>query len=403
MSGRGIGIGLGAQADREAETRGRMPAGILPNRQATLRDMSHISSISGDVTFGDGEIHMGAQSRVTINGNFSGNLWVHTITRDTEGSHRARFLAPTYQAESARQADGMQTWKFPNATAQGQLDFVTGSNARCTLMGIQVVDMDAVLQKPAKVVLALGQSLMECNVEALGVDRRFDHWPSARCLYLPGFTYSGRGTTRAEAHALHVPLQFRSVGNGVSPAAGFAQELMPFVPESHSLVIAAGAWSNTSLVGDDGDWNPVATSADRTAYGDAVSLIQDGMAGLPAGSEIIGALWAQGQGDHSPDFDQTYPPAFAAMRAQMQADLGIGDIPWIILGPPPDGDAILQDLFRETQSNMDQDSGHALAQPGVHTVNHPTGYITDGTHVSAWGSRVMGRLAARRFVAEGYL
>ena len=127
------------------------------------------------------------------------------------------------------------------------------------------------------------------------------------------------------------------------------------------------------------------------------------MAGLPAGSEIIGALWAQGQGDHSRDFDQTYPPAFAAMRAQMQADLGIGDIPWIILGPPPDGDATLQDLFRETQVNMDQDSGHALAQTGVHTVNHPTGYITDGTHVSAWGSRVMGRLAARRFVAEGYL
>ena len=109
MSGRSIGIGLGAQADRAAEARGRMPAGILPNCQATLRDMSHISSISGDVTFGDGEIHMGAQSRVTINGNFSGNLWVHTITRDTEGSHRARLLAPTYQAESTRQADGMQT------------------------------------------------------------------------------------------------------------------------------------------------------------------------------------------------------------------------------------------------------------------------------------------------------
>jgi hypothetical protein len=380
-----------------------MPAGLLPIRQAVLQDMSHVSATTGDVTFGDGEIHMGANARVTIAGNFTGNLWVHSVTKDVTGTYRARFLSPTYQPEGTRQADGMQTWKFPAAAAQGSLDFLTGTNSACTLIGLQVVDMGSVLAKPAKVVLALGQSLMECSSVSLGINRSFDHWPGARCLYLPGATYAGRGTTRAEPHAMHVPLQFNAIGNGVSPAAAFAQELLPFVPESHSLVIAAGAWSQTSLVGADGDWNPAATSADRAAYQNAIDLVTTGLSNLPAGSEVIGALWAQGQGDLSATFDLDYPPAFAAMRAQMEVDLGTGSIPWLILGPPPDAVATYQNLFREALQNMDQDSGHALAQTGVHTITHPTGYIEDGTHVSAWGSRVMGRLAARKFIAEAYL
>ena len=395
-----LGVDLGLRAE---QTRAQMPAGILPIRQASLLDMSHITSTSGDVTFGVGEIQMGPSSRVTISGTFSGNLWVHTVTKDQSGTCRARFLSPTYQPESTRQAEGMQTWKFPAASGHGAVDFLTGSTGSCTLLGLQVVDMEDVLAKPAKVVLALGQSLMECSSVALGVNRSFDMWPGARCLYLPGADYSGRGTTRAEPHAMHVPLQFQSIGQGVSPAASFAQELLPFVPDSHSLVIAAGAWSQTSLVGTEGDWNPAATSADRAAYQNAVDLVTASMANLPAGSEIIGALWAQGQGDLGPSFAQDYPPAFAAMRAQMESDLGTGAIPWLILGPPPDGVATFQAQFAETQQNMDQNSGHASAQSMVHTITHPPGYIEDGTHVSAWGSRVMGRLAVRRFVSEGYL
>lgn len=398
-----LGVSIGQSAGRAAQARARMPAGLLPIRQATLQDMSHVTSTTGDVTLGDGEILMGANSRVTIAGNFSGNLWVHSVTADVTGTTRARFLSPTYMPEGTRQAEGMQTWKFPAANNQGSLDFLTGSNSSCRLLGLQVVDMGDVLAKPAKVILALGQSLMECSSVSLGVNRSFDYWPGARCLYLPGASYAGRGTTRAEPHAMHVPLQFQSIGQGVSPAAAFAQELLPFVPESHNLVIAAGAWSQTSLVGADGDWNPAATTADRAAYQNAVDLVTEGLANLPAGSEVIGALWAQGQGDYSATFDADYLSAFAAMRNQMQVDLGTGAIPWLILGPPPDGVAIYQDLFRETQQSMDQDSGHALAQPGVHTISHPTGYIEDGTHVTAWGSRVMGRLAARRFIAEGYL
>ena len=89
---------------------------------------------------------------------------------------------------------------------------------------------------------------------------------------------------------MHVPLQFQSIGQGVSPAAAFAQELLPFLPESHNLVIAAGAWSQTSLVGADGDWNPAATSADKAAYQNAVDLATAGLANLPVGSEVVGAL-----------------------------------------------------------------------------------------------------------------
>ncbi|WP_370230167.1 sialate O-acetylesterase [Cognatishimia sp.] len=399
----GVGISIRQHIGALGAMDAGLPAGILPMSQATLQDMSHVTSTTGDVTFGEGEIQMGPNSRVTIAGSFAGNLWVHSIIKDVSGTTRARFLSPTYQPEGIRQPDGMQTWAFPNATGHGALDFLTGSNSACTLVGLQVVDMTAVLAKPAKVVLALGQSLMECSSVSLGVNPSVDCWPSARCLYLPGATYAGRGTTRGQVQAMHVPLQFNAIGQGVSPAAAFAQELMPYVPESHTLVMAAGAWSQTSLVGPDGDWNPAATSADRAAYQSAIDLAIDGMASLPQGSEIIGVLWAQGQGDHGNTFDVDYPPAFAAMRSQMESDLGTGPLPWMILAPPPDGIATYQDLFRETQLNMDQNSGHALAQTGVHTVAHPAGYIEDGTHVTAWGSRTMGRLAARRFVAEGYL
>ena len=95
-----------------------MPAGILPIQQATLQDMRHVTSTTGDVTLGDGEILMGANSRVTIAGNFSGNLWVHSVTADVTGTKRARFLSPTYMPEGSRQAEGMQTWKFPAASNQ---------------------------------------------------------------------------------------------------------------------------------------------------------------------------------------------------------------------------------------------------------------------------------------------
>lgn len=399
----GIGVSLGLHSGRAAQARAMIPAGVFPARQAALLDLSHITSTTGDVTFGDGEIHLGSNARITIDGDFTGHYWVHTVTKYVLGTHRPRFLGPTYQPEATRQADGMQTWQFPDATNQTSLDFVTGTGAQCALVGLQLVEMGEVLARPAKVVLALGQSLMECSSVALGMDRSFDFWPGARSLYIPGADYAGRGTLRGTPQAMHVPLQFNAIGNGVSPAAAFAQELLPFVPESHNLVMVAGARSQTSLVGDDGDWNPLASMADHAAYQNAVDLALQGLASLPAGSEIIGAIWAQGQGDIGPDFAAVYPPAFAAMRAQMQSDLGCGDIPWMILAPPPDGTATYQDIFRETQLNMDQDSGHALAQPGVHSVAHPPGYIEDGTHVSAWGSRVMGRLAARRFVTEGYL
>ncbi|WP_370231469.1 hypothetical protein, partial [Cognatishimia sp.] len=82
-----------------------LPAGILPMSQATLQDMSHVTSTTGDVTFGKSEIHMGPNSRVTIAGSFSGNLWVHSITKDVSGTMRARFLSPTYQPEGIRQPD----------------------------------------------------------------------------------------------------------------------------------------------------------------------------------------------------------------------------------------------------------------------------------------------------------
>lgn len=397
-----LGTSIGIQAGRAAAARSFVQAGRLPNRKASLKDTSHLTPM-GDVVMAPEAIELGAQSRVTHNEVLDGEIWVHTVLDELTGNHRARMQSPYYAPESTRSQPGMQTWKFPNANNQQGLDVICGTGSAGTLRSFQAYDMQEVLSRPAKVIVAAGQSLMECSHNAYGVDPKLDYWPGPRCLCIPGYTYAGFGTTRGEVHSMSAPLMFKSIGVGVSPAVSFAQEIMPFVPETHNLVIICAAYSSTTLVGPDGDWNPDGVGQNVAAYQNAVDLVNLGMSNLPEGSEIIGWLWAQGQGDLAADMNATYPPAFAAMRAAAEAATGTAQVPWMLFGPPPDADSIHTQVFTQMYADMDQDSGHSSAQPLAHSIEHPPGYIEDGVHVTAWGSRVMGKLAARRFISEGYL
>ncbi|MDC0738512.1 sialate O-acetylesterase [Cognatishimia sp. SS12] len=398
-----LGSDISIRAGQAARQRSNIAPGLLPIRAASLKDSSHLVDTSGSVSFAPGQVTLGELSGAGDSANYEGHIWVHTEVSNLSGTYRPRFLSPVYAPESTRTRDGLQTWKFPAASAQTGLELITGTGGAATLGTFQAYQMDDILSRPAYVIVAGGQSLMECSHNAYGIDPAHDFWPGPRCLCVPGYSYAGFGTTRGALHAMHAPLLFKSQSSGVSPAIAFAQELMPFVPESHNLVIVCAAYSATTLVGSDGDWNPAGSGQNVDAYQNAVDLIADTMAALPAGSEIKAWLWAQGQGDLSPTMDVAYPAAFAAMRNAMESDTGSGQVPWMLFGPPPDATSIHTDLFVETFANMDQDSGHATAQPMAHTVAHPPGYMEDAAHVTAWGSRVMGKLVARRFIEEGYL
>ncbi len=398
-----LGTSIGIEAGRGQRARSFVQPGLLPIRNATLKDTSHLVTAVGDVTFGEGSVSIGAGSRVTDDRTYDGEIWAHSVVEDLVGNHRARMLSPYYAPEVLRTRGGMQTWNVPNAVAQGGLDMFMGTASSGRLTRFQAYDMADVLTRPAYVIVAAGQSLMECSYNAFGIDPALDYWPGPRCLCIPGYSDGGYGATRGELHSMNAPLLFKSMSSGVSPAIAFAQEVMPFVPDTHNLVIICAAYSSTRLIGDDADWNPDGVGQAVDAYQNAVDLVNLGMSRLPAGSKIAGWLWAQGQGDLSATMDSAYPPAFAAMRAAAEADTGSGQVPWMLFGPPPDAASIHAERFVQTYENMDQDSGHAAAQPMAHTVTHPPGYIEDGTHVTAWGSRVMGKLAARRFIQEGYL
>ncbi len=122
------------------------------------------------------------------------------------------------------------------------------------------------------------------------------------------------------------------------------------------------------------------------------------------GSVIKGLLWAQGESDRSSNMDTTYPPAFAAMLAQLRSDLALPALPAVIVGPMPDDPTPEQPLFLQTQARLDAASGHATAISGVHYVARESGYLApDGTHPLPDGNRIAGAAAAARFIAEGLL
>lgn len=103
------------------------------------------------------------------------------------------------------------------------------------------------------------------------------------------------------------------------------------------------------LVGVDGDWNLVVMMVDYVVYQNVVDLVMVGFVNLFVGFEVIGVFWVQGQGDYSVMFDVDYLLVFVVMCSQMQVDLGMGMILWLIFGLLLDGVVIYQDQFCEIQ------------------------------------------------------
>ena len=378
--------------------------GRFSAERATLDDQSSITATAGVVTPGAGLVTVGASSTVTFGGTgpYNGNLWVLTnITMPVSGSgaYRPRFLTALYSPEGLRNRPGQHVWKFPENIGSADLQFQSGAGFLGDLLDIQVYDMAATLAQPADVYIAAGQSNMAATVCGLGLDITQDGWPDKRCLYFPGSAQAAHGAVLGQPHACVAPLMSNGAALGVSPAHGFAKQIVRTTPTNRNVVIIQTAQGGTGLLASNAEWN--SRGSNPVSYNNCVTLVNQAMAALPVGSAIKGFLWAQGEADSGLDMT-TYPGAFAVMRSDLETAVGSGQVPWMFILPPPDAPRANQALLIDTQLKMDAASGHPYSQIKVHTVARGPGFMEDDTHANAAGNRSVGRAAAIKYRMLGY-
>ncbi len=332
----------------------------------------------------------------------SGDIWASFTVRDaTAGTVGVQLQGPFANNPFSTRLAAQHVARFASA---GHIR--TRLNANSTFDGTiddyQLVDMSAILAQPADIYIAAGQSQIACESSGGDIDPDKDFWVD-RCLYMPGSTNSALGAVFGEVHACVAPLQMGAVSTGVSPATTFAREIEKSTAAGRSVMILACAQGGTRLIGADAEWNPAgSTGAGATLYNKMVSMAGTALA-LNAGNQIKALIWGQGESDRGPSMDTTYPPAFTSLLSNLRSDLSLPGLPVILIGPEPDDTNTNQALFIDTQEKLDEDSGDATALTGVHYVARPSGYLSgDGTHPVAEGHRIAGRLAAARYVAEGY-
>lgn len=404
-----IGFGVGVAAGGAAVKQPQMAVlgGEFSQAQAELDLQDHVTAVSENVQQTTGAVvaqSAGAAQTASMAGlaPVSGAHWVSmTVDGPTPATFKPRFLSPTHQPLGTRNRTGQHVFAFDNVPDCTQFQLVFGSTFDGQVINCQLHDMAAILAQPADIYVAWGQSNMAATQASLGVDPALDYWPDTRAFYIPGYSYSAFGSVVGTLAACVAPLQMNAISNGVSPAMAFVQNILPQTPQGRNVVLIAAAWSGSGLVGAGAAWNPAGT--DPFAYDNMITLVSDALTTLPVGSQIKGVIGAQGESDRATDMDVTWPAAFAAMRSAAQAAWGTGELPWMLIAPPPDGDHVLQSLFEQTQIDMDQDSGHSLATTKLHVIARPFGFLEDGTHATAQGQRNAGRLAALRFLQLGYL
>ena len=333
----------------------------------------------------------------------AGDVWVAYTVRDASaGTVSVQLLDGFINAPFANRVTAHQVARFASI---GHSRFRLNASASFdgTVSDIQPVDMTALLAEPTDIYIAAGQSLMAAESSSTPPDPDKDYWVP-RCLYLPGATVSTYGTQADQVAACTAPMQMSTISQGVSPALHFARAVEKATPQGRTVTILACAKGGTRLVGDDAEWNPAGSvGAGGTLYAAMRDRALAAVAATP-GNGVKGLIWAQGESDRALDMDTTYPPIFGAMVSQLRSDLSQPTLPVMILGPMPDDTSTNQPLFIQTQERLDQDSGHPTAISGVHYVARQPGYLSgDGTHPEPEGNRLIGKAAAQRFIAQGYI
>lgn len=366
-------------------------AGMFTDREADLKDTSHITATTGTVAVGGGSLVLSANSRATIDVQpMTGTYFVYMYVSEASGTFRARALSPTVNAtpSNTRNITGHHVFVLQNLLGSSQLDVLTGSGGGVVIEHLQLFAAGAELAKPSMIIPVLGQSNMAATTSSLGISYR-EKYTQTNAFYVPGADYTLRGATEGVRIPMTPPFVVPgAVANGLSPAYSMAQLFSRMVQQDHSVTLVTAAESGTTLADD---WNPAGSANDT--YDKAVSLISTAIASAPAGSYVPFYVWSQGEGDTSADMSG-YPADFAAFRSAIETATGTGAKPWLIAGPPPDATRANQDEFVRIQAAMDAYSGSDESQPNVHYVPRMSGYMEDSTHVNADGQDLMGvRLA----------
>ena len=376
-------------------------------------------SLTGDVVQNGSSFDFAgtAISRVTYGGLSlsSGTWWARGIISDElPGSARVRGLSATYDPLALRARGFHQVYRLPDLEGSSSVDFLASSNFDSTLESLVLVDQTQALSQPWDIWVLAGQSNIAASTTSLPLDKDADGWNDQRLIYVPGSTnLSTHGAEQDVIDAMRGPLMMNAISggayvtdpamNGVSPAIRFGQDAVKAMPLTRSLCLVAAAISGTALEGADAAWNPDGSTGDGAlAYDNMIARVNAALAAAPSGSRLRGVIWAQGEGDTSADMS-SYPAAFAAMRARAETAWGRGQVPWIILLPPPDASRANQDEFLRVQRAMATGSGGPEEQPLCYTVERPAGYMEDSTHVTAAGQRLAGAALAARAIALGFV
>lgn len=255
---------------------------------------------------------------------------------------------------------------------------------------VEFYDMNAVQSLPADIIICGGQSNAEAAA-ALGVDLGRDVL-APFLSYLAGVDVQEYGADSAALVPAVDPLQHVTATNrGVGPAAAFGRRLLEYIPAGRRVVLVTAAKAGTALTGAGAAWDPAGPGA---SYTQMIAQAQAALALCPAGSRIAGMIWSQGESDNGVNVGATYPPAFAALHAQMLVDLSLSALPVAILGPTPEGDTAGR--LATAQATLDEFSGDVNALEGVRYSAGPAGYAIPGddVHFTASGNVLRGQQGA---------
>jgi hypothetical protein len=328
----------------------------------------------------------------------AGEVWVGfdqaPVADLAAGSARALLDAPDQNGDRNHRRTGMTVQAFTNVSSQNfGARFNNGYNG--SIRHTQLYDPASVLAMPRKFVITFGQSPMACQTSSEGVDvLAGDGWRDMRALT---WTTADNGAFDQVQHTLEasvIPLQTQSQNSyGVSPIHSFQTGLLSVYPD-HAIVVIHCAVGGTKLLGDTAPWNP---DGDRSQgggvlYDGLISNVQAALAASPAGSEIEVVVGGHGQSDDGANVRTTYPPAKINLINRLRSDLGVPDLPFVMLGPDPtnsDWDNLalaLQDV--------------AAAMTNVYYQAAPDNHSEDGTHLTNVGSRLAGLMLFLTYVSQ---
>jgi len=263
-------------------------------------------------------------------------------------------------------------------------------------------------QVACDVILVLGDSIVTNAVSdpvtSSNVNTPFD----PRCWYIPSLLDSPQanaltGSVRHVPQPLFEPAQSASNAQRISPLSALASKIVGYsaTRNGRPLLLLSCGKAGTGLNGDD-DWDKDSTKPDTggVMYAEFLATVA-AMQALGPEHQIIGAVVSLGSNDFTGvDYDSVWVPKAQSFIANVRADLGIPDLPFVWLGTAPkyevgngpDYDNLSglprrAERMRAAQASLAENSGHANAVTGVRFVSSiDSPYEGNGNHVpDAWG------------------